>query len=214
MKIFCGYDAREAQGWRVFTRSVLEHTAAPVALIPLCGEQRDGSNAFTYERFRIPEIMNWAGQAIWLDGSDMLLRGDLAELSSLYDPRYAVQVVPHDYRTKHPRKYLGTPMESDNRDYPGKNRSSVVLWNSGHMAHFAHRQQIRDAIETADGAYLHRFGWLEPEEIGPLPMEWNWLVGEYEKNENAKLAHFTLGIPGFAAYADSDYADEWRRMAA
>jgi hypothetical protein len=36
----------------------------------------------------------------------------------------AVAVVKHDYKTKHRRKYIGTPLEADNADYPRKNWSS------------------------------------------------------------------------------------------
>lgn len=210
MRVFCGFDHRESEGWSAFTRSVVEHCTDPVALIPLSGAQRDGTNAFTYERFRIPDICGWAGDALFLDGSDMLLRADLADLERLRDRRYAVQVVKHDYRTQHPRKYLGTPMEAANRDYPRKNWSSVVIWNCGHIAHFRARERIREAIAAGDGAFLHRFGWLSDDLIGELPFEWNLLVSEYPYNAKAKLAHFTCGIPCWPAYAGCDYADEWR----
>src|SRR5690349_24044269 len=44
------------------------------------------------------------------------------------------------------------------------------------------------------GLELHQFKWLESEnEIGELPLEWNWLVGEYPFHESAKIVHFTRG---------------------
>jgi lipopolysaccharide biosynthesis glycosyltransferase len=72
----------------------------------------------------IPELMNFAGFAIFVDAADMLCRGDLTELWSMRDKNFAVQVVKHDYRTKHPRKYVGTELEADNQDYPRKNWSA------------------------------------------------------------------------------------------
>jgi hypothetical protein len=48
--------------------------------------------------------------------------------------------------------------------------------------------------------------------IGSLDLEWNWLVGEYEYNENAKNVHWTLGGPYFKEYNNSDYADEWFKL--
>ena len=52
---------------------------------------------------------------------------------------------------------------------------------------------------------------MEPApDIGQLPLEWNWLVGEYPYSPDARLAHFTCGGPYFAGYESSDYADEWR----
>jgi len=56
---------------------------------------------------------------------------------------------------------------------------------------------------------LHRFAWVEDRLIGELPLEWNWLVGEYAFNPAAKIAHYTLGGPYFEEYRSCDYADEW-----
>lgn len=107
-------------------------------------------------------------------------------------------VVKHAYETQHERKYLGTPMESDNLDYPRKNWSSLILWNCGHRAN---RILTRDFVAEAGGKFLHRFEWLKDDLIGELPLEWNWLVGEYEDNADVKIAHHTLGIPAFREYA-------------
>lgn len=202
--IYAGYDAREAIGYHVFAQSLID-TSPGVGILPLVNlaPQGDGSNAFTYSRFAIPELQR-SGPALYVDGSDMLLRVDVQELLDLFDPRYAVQVVKHDYKTRYPRKYVGTPMECDNHDYPRKNWSSVILWNCDHPAN---RQ--RDLFER-DGAYLHRFGWLEDHEIGALPKEWNWLADEYGANLDAKLLHWTTGIPGLLRYyRNAPHAGEW-----
>lgn len=205
MRIFAGFDRRESIGFHVFTQSLIT-TTKDFLLTALSGEQADATNAFGYARFSIPERMGFGGTAIFVDAADMLLRADLSELWALRDPKFAVQVVKHEYKTKHPRKYVGTELEADNRDYPRKNWSSVVIWNCAHMAHFENREKLR----SKDGAYLHRFAWLKDEQIGELPVEWNWLADEYGPNENAKLLHWTAGIAGFTHYADSPHADEWK----
>jgi hypothetical protein len=46
--------------------------------------------------------------------------------------------------------------------------------------------------------------------IGELPVEWNWLVGEYKHNPRAKIIHYTLGGPWFRRYRHCAYAREWR----
>ena len=70
-------------------------------------------------------------------------------------------------------------------------------------------------MQDASGLELHQFHWVGGEgEIGALPLEWNWLVGEYDFNPDARIAHFTRGGPWFPDYADCDYADEWRAMSA
>lgn len=211
MKLYAGYDAREAVGFHAFTQSLIE-TSPGVGVIPVSGST-DGSNAFTLARFQIPELCHWAGFAIFVDGSDMICRADLKELWDLRDKNYAVQVVKHDYLTRHPRKYIGTELESENSSYPRKQWSSVILWNAGHLSHFKHRHAIRQALAENDGAFLHRFSWLDDGEIGSLPPEFNHLVGEQPQNPKAKLAHFTLGLPAFDYYADCEFADEWRSYA-
>jgi hypothetical protein len=168
--------------------------------------QRDGTNAFIYSRYLIPSLQDYQGYALFCDG-DMHVEDDIYELYNLRDD-CAVQVVPHDYQTDHELKYIGTPLQNSNIDYPRKNWSSVVIWNCGHPSH---KILTREFVEDAGGEFLHRFQWLNDDEIGELPFEWNHLVGEYKKNGGAKLYHHTLGSPGFAFYAECESAMDWNR---
>ncbi len=59
-------------------------------------------------------------------------------------------------------KYLG----SKNENYPRKNWSSVVLWNCEHPAN---RALTPEFVQSATGAQLHRFTWLDDALIGELP---------------------------------------------
>ncbi len=210
IRLFTGFDERESIGWHAFVGSLRETSQDYMLMPPFSGERGDGSNDFTYGRFRVPERCTWAGAALSCDAADMLLRAPIEELLGLYDKRYAVQVVKHAYRTKHPRKYVGTDFEAPNEDYPCKNWSSLILWNCGHQAHFQNREKLRGT----DGAYLHRFAWLQDDEIGELPLEWNWLADEYGENVQAKLLHWTAGIPGFKRYRNAPHANEWWSAAA
>jgi hypothetical protein len=213
--IHAGYDAREAIGFHVFNQSVIE-TSPGVGVLPLVNlaPRLDGSNAFTYSRFALFELYRErTGPVLFVDGSDMLLRSDVQELLDCYNPHYAVQVVKHKYKTKHPRKYVGTSLECDNRDYPCKNWSSAMLINPRHPGNLQGRGMIGEAMALGDGAFLHRFGWLCADEIGELPIEWNWLADEYGENPNAKLLHWTAGIPGFTHYAGAPHAKEWHETA-
>ena len=174
----------------------------PLALPLLKGLYRenhgDGSNAFIYSRFLVPYLCSFKGHAIYLDG-DMVVKADIAELWAMRDHLKAVQVVKHDYRTKHPVKYFG----AKNEDYPRKNWSSVMLWN---CAHYANRKLGPEYVAGNTGAHLHRFQWLPDERIGSIPLEWNWLVGEYADNPQAKLLHYTLGTPCIEGFHN---APEW-----
>lgn len=214
--IYTGFDPREEAGTHVLHSSVIERASEPVSFCPLHlphfakfyqQGQRDGTNAFIYTRFLIPYLQGYQGWALFVDGADMLCRADIAELWALRDPFKAVQVVQHDYKTKHPRKYRGTRMEAQNRDYPRKNWSSVMLIN---CAHFDWRDIDPEKVEKTSGAELHRFSFIRDRFIGSLPIEWNWIADEYGHNPDAKLVHWTAGTPAFEHYQDAPFADEFR----
>lgn len=197
--VYVGYDPREAVAYSVFCHSVLSRTKSQVSFTPVCGDREDASNTFSKARFRIPEMQGYRGWAIWADG-DMLCRADIAELWKLRKPGYDVMVVQHDYRTKHPVKYLG----QRNEDYERKNWSSLMLIDCGNAVW---RRPEYKALLNGPAGLLHRFSYLEDERIGELPKAWNHLVSEYDYDPNAKLVHFTIGIPPF--YPSCDYSAEW-----
>jgi lipopolysaccharide biosynthesis glycosyltransferase len=214
--LFVGFDQREAACYHTFCQSVLERASVPVSFIPLHAPmlsnfdgQKDGTNAFIYSRFLVPYIQNFRGWAIFCDG-DMVVLDDIAKLWALRDLNHfdkAVCVVKHDYKTKHSRKYIGTPMEADNVDYPGKNRSSVMLFN---CEHYANRRLTPEFVAESPGSFLHRFQWLSDSQIGELPSEWNALSGEQDIGA-ASLVHYTCGVPGFSHYKHCDGAGHWHR---
>ena len=205
---FCGYDEREAIGFAVFAHSVIARASQPVALVPLSSMGLPcGSNTFTLSRFLVPHLMGYKGHAIFADACDMLCLGDIAELDALFDPKYAVQVVKHDYQTRHPRKYIGTPMECENRDYERKNWASLMIVNCGHSAWANMTPREIEGTPTLSLLQLaHTWG-----SIGELPNEWNRLVDEGQPVQGAKIAHFSSGIPCIAAYADTPGSDLWMR---
>lgn len=214
--VFSGHDAREAIGWHVFAASLLDRASRPVALhrLDACGLPQ-GSNAFTLSRFLVPYFMGFEGRAIFMDGADMLMLGDIAELDALFDPQFAVQVVKHDYKTRNPRKYLGTAMECDNPDYPRKNWASVMLINCEHPAWRRVSPAYLAWATPPVGTLQLRF--LEDEDddeenedgIGALPDEWNRIVDEGQPIEGAKVAHFTAGVPCFPQCGGVPGADLW-----
>jgi lipopolysaccharide biosynthesis glycosyltransferase len=204
-----GFDQREAISYHTFCQSVLEKSSIPVRFIPLAEntlsfykECRDNvSNSFVFSRFLTPYLTDYDGLAVFADG-DMVCQTDIAELSALFDPGRAVQVVQHDYQTKATKKFLN----NDNVNYPRKNWSSLVLFNCSHPANSILTPEY---VEKKEGAHLHRFGWLLDEEIGALPREWNWLATEYEDNPQAKIVHYTLGTPCFQDYRAAAMAGHW-----
>jgi lipopolysaccharide biosynthesis glycosyltransferase len=210
LKVFVGFDGEvEPVAYHAFCQSVIENSSVPVSFTPLAlntlkeykENHTDGSNAFIYSRFLVPYLCDYEGIAIFCDG-DMICNGDIAELAqyATKHQRKAVFVVKHDYKTKHPIKYLG----NKNEDYPRKNWSSVIVFNNQH-----NKELTLDAVMNNDGKYLHRFSWLNDDQIGELPIEWNYLESEYENKDNIKLIHYTIGTPCFEGYEDTPNAYKW-----
>lgn len=211
INLFVGFDQREAIAYHVFCQSVIQHSSLPIQITPLAPNSinfyheshEDGSNVFTYSRFLTPYLMNFSGWAIFADG-DMVCKEDLANLWKLRDSQKAVQVIKHDYKTKSPIKYLG----NKNENYPRKNWSSLILWNCSHPKH---KILTPSFIKDTNGAYLHRFSWLDDTEIGEINPEWNWLATEYDDNPNAKIIHYTLGTPCFKEYRFTSMSNDWHQ---
>jgi lipopolysaccharide biosynthesis glycosyltransferase len=209
INLYVGYDEREAIAYHVFCHSVIKNTSIPVKITPLVLSQlkefnethQDRSNDFVYSRFLTPYLNEFDGWAIFADG-DMICQADLKELIGMADTSKALMVVKHDYQTKASIKYLG----NINENYPRKNWSSLILWNCSHPKH---KILTPEFVSKQTGKFLHRFSWLDDNDIGELPIEWNWLACEYEKNTDAKLIHYTLGTPCFKDFRDTDMAEIW-----
>lgn len=211
IKIVVGFDQRESVAYHTFCQSIIEKASMPISFLPLAMNtfidynetHTDQSNDFIYSRFLTPYLNNFEGWAIFADG-DMICHTDIKELWDLRDESKALMVVKHDYQTKAHIKYLG----NKNENYPRKNWSSVILWNCSHPKH---KILTPEFIQIQTGKYLHRFSWLDDDEIGDLPKEWNWLAIEYPENKDAKLIHYTLGTPCFKEYEKTDMSDIWYR---
>lgn len=208
IRLFIGHDDREAIGCHVFLSSVMRKASQFVAVTMLDGRgMPQGTNAFTYSRFLVPWLCNFQGRAIFMDGADMLMLADIAELDALFDPSFAVQVVKHPtYSTRNPIKYRGTSMECPNLNYPRKNWASVMQFN---CAHACWADLTPKVLEATAGVKRLQFAGIPDEAIGALPDEWNRIVDEGHPVEGAKVLHWTAGIPAFPQYADAPGAAAW-----
>ena len=211
MNIYIGYDPRESVAFHTLAHSILRRASAPISIAPLVQSQlghvyrrtrgSTESTEFSLTRFLVPELSAFTGWSLFMD-CDMLCRVDIAALMKETERQAdkAVLVCKHDYIPKTPRKFL----DQVQTRYSRKNWSSVMIFNNARC-----RALSADYVNSASGLDLHRFAWIDDNAIGQLPLEWNWLVGEYAYNPAAKIVHFTIGGPYFAAYRDCDYAGEW-----
>lgn len=216
MNIFIGYDSDEPAAYHTLVHSILERASIPVSFTPVAqralrslGYTRARgpleSTEFSMTRFLVPYLSDYQGRSVFMD-CDMLCRVDIADLMfdvlSQEHRHKAVLVCQHDYTPTSLTKFLNRPQTA----YPRKNWSSFMVFNNAKC-----KALTPGYVNAATGLQLHRFEWLtDQDEIGALPLEWNWLVGEYPQNPDAKMLHFTNGGPWFEEFATVDCADEWR----
>ena len=212
INIFIGYDSKEKVAYNVLSHSIIQNSTKPVAITPIAlNHLKDdfvrernalSSTEFSFSRFMIPHLMNYQGWALFMD-CDMLMFEDVSKLWRMRDDSKAIQVCKHDYTPKESKKFLGQVQTK----YEKKNWSSFMLMNCKKCTTLT-----PDYVNKASGLELHQFKWLEGDHlIGDLPLEWNWLVGEYEYKEDVNNVHYTKGGPWFEEYAKCDYSQDWFR---
>ncbi|WP_245318995.1 MULTISPECIES: glycosyltransferase [Mesorhizobium] len=214
-RVFVGWDSREPIAYDVARHSLLKNASVPVSVIPikqdelrareLYWREKDplASTEFTYTRFLTPFLADYTGWALFCD-CDFLWLGDVAGLLEYTKSNKAVYCVQHDYTPKATTKMDGVVQTS----YPRKNWSSLMLFN---CAHPSVKSLTPEVVNRESGAYLHRMQWVADEDLGSLPVEWNWLEGWNEKPAlgTPKAVHYTSGGPWFAEWQNVDYADLW-----
>ncbi len=210
--VFIGYDNKIKIAYHVLAESILNNSTSPVKITPInltnlqtiFKRKQDplASTEFSFTRFLVPYLMNYKGWAIFMD-SDMLLLSDITNLWNLRNEKYAIQVCKHDYTPKSINKFLG----NNQTIYAKKNWSSLMLMNCSQCTTLT-----PNYVNTASGLDLHQFKWTHENLIGELPLEWNWLVGEYPYKEEIYNIHFTEGGPYFKEYKNTKYANEWFKV--
>jgi lipopolysaccharide biosynthesis glycosyltransferase len=213
-KVFVGYTSYQDVVYQVAKHSI-ERFSNDVKCFPIIQQSlrdlgiytRDidskGSTEFSITRFLTPWLAGFRGWVLFCD-NDVLALDDLGKLFQLADDRYAVMCVKHQYKPNSGLKLDG----KQQFNYPRKNWSSVVLWNCSHPKN----QMITpELINEVSPLFLHRFMWLDDNEIGNISHAWNWLVNWYKEPQDGtpKLLHFTEGGPYFKRYQDVEYANLW-----
>jgi hypothetical protein len=208
-RVYIGYDHRETVAVNVLADSIQAHASLPVLIGQVRLDQLKGiydrprhprqSTDFSFSRFLVPWLNAFQGWAMFID-ADMLCLGDLAELWSLRDDRYAVQVVQHRHECEEGVKFQGMPQTP----YDRKNWSSVMLFNCERCTALT-----PEVVNSASGLHLHQFRWLKDQDIGNLPPEWNVLVGVQPLPASPRILHYTLGGAWFDDCRSMPESDRW-----
>jgi lipopolysaccharide biosynthesis glycosyltransferase len=190
LRVFIGYDHRQAVSYNVLQFSIFRHCSKPVAITPLFLQTlpltRTGLTPFTYSRFLVPWLCGYQGWAMFLD-IDYLCVADLAELFRLTDDRYAMMVSKNDKKFEW---------------------ASMMMFNCGHPAN---QILTPDYVQDPQRCKApHAIDWLSEDLVGDLPREWNHLVGYDAPRADAKLVHYTQGMPIFEETSGSEYAEAWK----
>lgn len=225
LSVWIGFDPREADAFAVARHSVRNNCILPIQVRGLVlsslrekglysrpTSRKDGrlwdeiseapmATEFACSRFLVPHLAH-NGWALFMD-CDMLVRSNLDRLFRLCDPSKAVMVVKHDHQPAEGVKMDGQVQTR----YARKNWSSVMMFNCDHPAN---KKLTVDLVNSVPGRDLHRFCWLEDDQIGELSAEWNWLVGHSDPAIDPTIVHFTDGIPTMPGYENCAFADEWR----
>lgn len=181
MRIFIGYDSREPLAYHVLSHSILRRASMPVSIQPVALSQLqrygwsrsrgpDESTEFAVTRFLVPWLADYRGWAVFMD-CDMLCLTDISELEPILDQSDKdLLCVQHDYTPSTTTKFMGQRQTQ----YPRKNWSSFMALRCD-----APGRLTLESVASMSAMALHRLAWIDDERIGALPLEWNWLVGEY-----------------------------------
>ena len=209
ISVYVGYDRLQDPCYEVSKQSILNYNdkvnIQPIKLDNLIDSglyyrETDplASTEFIYSRFLTPYLNNYDGIAVYCD-SDFLWQCDINEVLDYYDEKYAVMCVQHDYTPKSDIKMDGVVQTT----YPRKNWSSLMVFNCEHENT---KNLTVENVNEKSPKYLHRMEWTD--EVGSIPITYNYLEGDYEYIENPKVIHFTNGGPWHETW-DGDYKNKW-----
>lgn len=191
-RIFIGADPRQLASLTVCMTSIIQNAKSPVAITPLVLETlpmaRRGLTPFTFSRFLVPHLCDYKDVAIFMD-ADILVRGDITEL----------------FDTARASKDAAVLV---NKAQPEFEWASVILFNNEHPSN----AKLTPAFIDETSVPLHRIKWCPDEEVHGFPAEWNVCVGYETVPPDAKLVHFTQGVPYWFETRDQPYGDEWRQV--
>lgn len=171
LRVFIGRDPRQPIAYNVLADSLVRHASRPVAITALSLKtlpiKRRGLTEFTFSRFLVPYLCGYEGKALFLD-ADMVVTADIAELFATEMGHHQVLVNKEQARFEWPSAMLF-------------DCSACMMLTPEYIDN--PRNQLFD------------FAWAENGAIGSFDPAWNHLCGYCQPRLDAKLYHFTRGVP-------------------
>ena len=208
-QIYIGYEERERKAYEVCESSIKRRSDIDIVKLrsqDIKEYNRDWgepqSTDFTYTRFWVPYLSDYKGWSFFVD-CDFVFLDDPLKILENVDPSKAV------YVCKHPGYIPNSQIKMDgiaqHRAYR-KNWASFTLFNNEHPKNSTLTPHYLNNYRP--GIDFHQFRWLDDEDIGSLPLEWN-CMDDYYHLENPKAIHYTDGGPWFDNYQETMYSDIW-----
>ena len=180
LKVFIGYDERQPIAFQVCAHSVWERASKPVEVIRL------ELSKLPIRRHGLTSFTYSRFLVPYLSGytgTSLFLDSDIlvrCDVTAL-EPQASVHIV------KGERKFEW---------------ASVMLFDNEKFKH------LTPAFIENPANVLYDWKWAT--DIGELPKEYNHLVGYDAENPDAKIVHFTQGIPVWFETVGCEFAEEWK----
>jgi hypothetical protein len=157
--------------YNVLADSIVRHASRPVAITALSLKAlpitRRGLTEFTFSRWLVPFLCGYEGKALFLD-ADMVVTADIAEL----------------FETDMSHHQLLVNKEQAPFEWP-----SAMLFDCSACSILT-----PEFVQSPKNA-LFDFKWTENGGVGAFSPDWNHCVGYAPSRLDAKLYHFTKGVP-------------------
>jgi hypothetical protein len=216
--VFIGYDSAQPEAAIACWKSIVDHDKDKQVSVQLIDRavlvesnlywrerMETESTEFSFTRFLTPYLKGFYGYALFCD-SDFIWKCSPAEVLELakQDESKSVWVVKHDLKQEQMKTTkMGGKIQTA---YPRKNWSSMMIFNCNHEEV---RKLTPDIVSEQAPSFLHGIQWAKDENIGELPVTYNFLVGYYQDNDMPKVLHFTDGTPLHEGYEDCEFAEEF-----
>lgn len=186
LRIYIGFDPRQIIAYSVASLSLLKHASEPIAIIPLVYDTLPIKHKGLTPFTYSRYLVPWLSG---FEGHSVFMDSDFmcrSDICKIPLGDEAVSVVHHEKKFERP---------------------SLMVFNN------AKCKVLTPDYVNSNTKTLFGLGWAES--VGKLEKEWNHLVNYDKPNENAKLIHFTQGLPCYKTgnLWDAEYGNEWREYA-
>jgi hypothetical protein len=188
LKVYVGTDRSQALAVKILEYSIKKHAKVPVQVISMLDlpvplpkdPQQRQRTGFSFSRFCIPKLNNYAGRAVYMD-ADMIVFKDIKELADMDFGNYKVILQ---------KPLNNSPLPDSRRNRRRVRQCAVMLLNCEKLDWDI--DKIIAGLDNKEYVYtelMSELCILKDEDIGEvLPFEWNSLE---HYDSNTRLLHYT-----------------------